>query len=157
MKALVKQPRVYDGHTRAREKALADGLKDVAAELRLVDVVDLITFIRTENHPNIGDLVNSSVELFFKEDTLRYGWAAEVDLKWGSTPSIMLDMEFRHLRVTVFFKLILESLHAAVDLHYVSFESPSPNPGDNTSHLIRAIADAKLPARAARAESAHRG
>ena len=68
------------------ERALAAAAKEFAAELRLTDVVDLITFIRTENHPNINDLVNSSAELYFKPGTLSYGWAADVDLRVGRQP-----------------------------------------------------------------------
>ena len=49
-------------------------------------MVDLITFIRTENHPNINDLVNSSAELYLKPGTLSYGWAAEVDMRWTGAP-----------------------------------------------------------------------
>ena len=69
--------------TAESEKALAAAAKEFAAELRLTDVVDLITFIRTENHPNLNDLVNSSAELYFKPGTLSYGWAADVDVRMG--------------------------------------------------------------------------
>jgi hypothetical protein len=47
-------------YTIEREKALADGLRDVAAELRLIDAADLIAFIRTEQFANIANLVNST-------------------------------------------------------------------------------------------------
>src|SRR5262245_56396089 len=75
-------------HAFMREKALGDGLKEVASELRLVDVVDLVTYIRNEQFANVGDLVSSSVERFFKPDTLRYGSAGDVDLNWGTQPSV---------------------------------------------------------------------
>jgi hypothetical protein len=55
------------GHsfTLEREKALADGLRDVAAELRLIEATDLVAFLRTEQFGNIANLVNSSTELYF--------------------------------------------------------------------------------------------
>lgn len=133
-----------DDHAARRERALADGVKRVASELRLIDAMDLIAFVRTENHPNIGDLVNSSAELSFKEGTLSYGWAADAELNWDGEPTIMLDMEFRHSGVTAFFKLVLESEQAGIDLHFISFDDPSPDPVENTSHLVAALSDAQL-------------
>jgi hypothetical protein len=133
-----------DKHVVDREKALATVAKELAAELRLTDVIDLITFIRTENHPNISDLVNSSAELYLKPGTLSYGWAAEVDMRWTGTPIVKLDLEFQHREVTAFFKLILEPRQAGVELSHVEFEAPSRIPSDNTMRLIEAVADARL-------------
>jgi hypothetical protein len=134
-------------HVVDREKALASVAKELAAELRLTDVVDLITFIRTENHPNINDLVNSSAELYLKPGTLSYGWAAEVDMRWTGKPKVKLDLEFQHRQVTAFFKLILEPSQAGVELRHVEFEAPS-TASDNTMRLIEAVADARLTERA---------
>ncbi len=127
-----------------RERALAWGIQDFAAELRLIDVVHLISYVHTEQHNNIADLVRSSAELFFKGDSLRYGNAANVDLKWGSTPTIRLDLEFHHLGVSVYFELILTALQAAVDMHFIEFESPEDNPSRNTQRLLDALKDARL-------------
>ena len=137
--------RLGDDHTATRKRALVQGLAPVAAELLLIDVVELITFVRTENHPNLGDLVNSSVELFFKPGVLQYGWGAEVELKWSGAPAVMLDMEFRHMGVTVYFRLTLRAAACNIDLHYVSFDAKSECPEENTRRLIEAITDAALP------------
>jgi hypothetical protein len=139
-----------DQHAFVRAKALAEGIKDAAAELRLIDVADFITYIRSEQFANIEDLVNSSVELFFKERTLSFGWAAELDVKWGSPPVVRLDMEFRHKSVSVFFNLTLRSWQGRIDIHHISFENSSDDPDENTRRLIEAIADARLPPRGAR-------
>jgi hypothetical protein len=133
-----------DRYTADREKALAEVARELAAELRLTDVVDLITFIRTENHPNINDLVNSSAELYLKSGTLSYGWAAEVDMRWTGAPSVRLDLEFQNRQVTAFFKLILEARQAGVELSHIDFEAPSVDQRENTERLIEAIADARL-------------
>jgi len=133
-----------DRYAADRERALADVAKELAAELRLTDVVDLITFIRTENHPNINDLVNSSAELYLKPGTLSYGWAAEVDMRWTGSPSVRLDLEFQNRQVTAFFKLILEARQAGVELSHIDFEAPSDDQGENTDRLLEAIADARL-------------
>ena len=78
------------------ERVLADAIVDVATELRLSDPTEFIMLVRGEQDANISDLVNSSSELFFKKGALRYGLSADCALGWGSTPSVSLDMEFRH-------------------------------------------------------------
>ena len=72
--------------------ALGTAFEPVAAELRLVDVGDFIAYIHAEKFANIQDIVNSSVELFFKPGTLSFGWSAEFALDWNSLPVITLDM-----------------------------------------------------------------
>lgn len=129
-----------------RERALGDGLGEVATELRLVDVTDLIAYIRNDQLANLGDLVSSSIERFFKPDTLRYGKAADIDLAWGSEPAIKIDMEFHHQEVSVYFSLLLESLRAGVEINYTNFNDATGNPSRNTARLIKAIADARLAA-----------
>jgi len=130
--------------TLEREMALADGLRDVASELRLIDAADLIAFIRTEQFANIGNLVNSSTELYYKPGTLSFGQSADIDVKWGGAPVIALDMEFHHMQVSVYFRLLLEALQAAVEINYINFDGPAADPGENTGRLIAAISDARF-------------
>lgn len=130
--------------SREREKALANGLRDVASELRLVDPADFIAFIRTEQFGNIRNIVNSSTEMFFKPGTITFGLSGEVDLPWGHTPSISLDMEFHHFNVSAYFRLVLQSFRAGVDITYVSFEGGADDPDKNTQRLIEAIDDARI-------------
>ena len=134
-----------DDHAMLRAKALADAIKDVAGELRLIDVADFIAYIRAEQFANIQDVVNSSVELFFKHGTLTYGSAAEFDLTWDSLPTVVLDMEFRHMTVTVLFSLTLRAFNAAIDVRYISFGEPASDE-ENTRRLSQALAAARLPA-----------
>ena len=131
-------------YTIEREKALADGLRDVASELRLIDAADLIAFIRTEQFANISNLVNSSTELYYKPGTLSFGRSGDIDVKWGATPTISLDMEFHHMQVSVYFRLLLEALQAGIEINYISFEAGSTDPDQNTQRLIAAIANARL-------------
>jgi hypothetical protein len=138
---MLKQGNTY---TLQREKALADGLRDVAAELRLIEATDLIAFLRTEQFANIANLVNSSSEMYFKPNTLSFGCSGDVQLKWGEAPAIALDMEFHHSGVAVYFRLLLQALQAGVDIHYIVFSESSPDPEQNTLRLVEAIADARL-------------
>ncbi len=125
-------------------KAIAEGIREVAAELRLINVADFISFIHLEQFGNIRDIVNSSMELYFKHGTLAYGWAADYELEWDRPPAIFLDMDFRHRQVAVSFNLVLQACHAAVVIRSISFDPPSCDFEENTRRLIAAIADAKL-------------
>jgi hypothetical protein len=127
-----------------REKALGHGIRELASELRMVEPTDYVAFVRAERFANIAHLVASSAELFFKPGTISFGHSGEVDLKWGEPPSVVLDMEFRHQRVSVYFRLVLEAVSAGVEITYVSFDSASDVPDENTRHLIEAIDDARL-------------
>jgi len=127
-----------------REKALADGLRDVASELRLIEAADLIAFVRTEQFANIGNLVNSSTELYYKPGTLSFGQSADIDVKWGRAPTIALDMEFHHMQVSVYFRLLLKALQAGIEINYIRFNGPSAGPDANTRRLIAAIDDARF-------------
>lgn len=136
-------------YTLDRERALADGIKDVASELRLIDAADFIAFIRTEQFANIKSLVTSSTEMYFKPGTISFGLSGDVVLKWGAPPAVVLDMEFHHQQVNVYFRLLLEAVHAGVEIDYISFEQSSNDPDENTQRLIAAIGDARLAAYAA--------
>ncbi len=131
-------------YTLEREMALADGLRDVAAELRLIDAADLVAFIRTEQFANIANLVNSSTELYYRPGTLRFGRSGDIDLEWGGVPTVSLDMEFHNMQVSVYFRLLLEALQAGIEIDYIDFAAASPDPDQNTRALIAAIAGARL-------------
>ncbi len=124
--------------------ALGTAFEPVAAELRLVDVADFIAYIHAEKFANIQDIVNSSVELFFKPGTLSFGWDAEFKLDWNSLPVITLDMEFRHRSVWLVFKLILRALQTNVTVEHLSLAKTSGDPRQDMAALIETIADARL-------------
>lgn len=127
-----------------REKALGNGIRELASELRLVEPGDYVAYVRSERFANIANLVASSAELFFKPGTIFFGHSGDVDLQWGHAPSVALDMEFRHQSVNVYFRLVLEAQQAGVEITYLNFEGASEEPEDNTRRLVEAIADARL-------------
>ena len=131
-------------YTDERERALADGIKEVASELRLIDAADFVAFIRTGQFGNIDNLVSSSTELYFKPETLKFGLSGDVDLNWGSAPAVSLDMEFHYMQVNIYFRLLLEALHAGIEIDYITFDSSSDDPNENTQRLVDAIAAARL-------------
>jgi hypothetical protein len=134
-----------DRHTQQREQLLNEGLAEVSGELRLIDAADLIVFARMDLHPNIGDLVNSSLELYFAENTVRYGWVATAEASWSEPPALMFDMEFCHAGVTAFFTLVLKGESTAVDLHHISFDNPAGDAVENTARFAAAIEAARAP------------
>jgi hypothetical protein len=129
----------------ARERVLAEGVRPVADELRLVDLADFVSYIRNEQFANLEDILNSSVELYFKPGTLTFGWAADLAVDWDRPPRIMLDMEFRHLSVLVFFGLSIEPEDATVEIRFISFENAAEDPQENTRRLIEALLEARMP------------
>jgi hypothetical protein len=130
--------------TYEREKALGEGIRELASDLRLVEPGDYAEFVRTERFANIANLVASSAELFFKPGTIFFGHSGEVDLRWDQPPTVALDMEFRHMRVNAYFRLVLEAQRAGVEITYLSFEGASVAPDENTRRLVEAIVDARL-------------
>ncbi len=131
-------------YTEERERALADGIKEVASELRLIDPADFVAFIRTGQFGNIDTLVSSSAELYFKPETLKFGLSGDIDLNWGCTPAVSLDMEFHYMQVNIYFRLLLEALHAGIEIDYIAFDESSDDPDVNTRRLVDAIAAARL-------------
>jgi hypothetical protein len=127
-----------------RTKALADALKEVAGELRLVDLADFVTFIHEEQFANIQDIVNSSIELFFKHGTLTFGAMAAYDLEWDRPPTVTIGLEFNHDSVSILFDLVLEPFDAGIEIHAVSFGDKPNTADEETQTLVDAIAAARL-------------
>src|SRR5450631_2773595 len=133
-----------EDHVEVLANALGAAFEEVAAELRLVDAGDFIAFIHDEKFANIQDIVNSSVELFFKPGAVSFGWGAEFELDWNSAPVISLDMEFRHGSVWLVFKLILRALQTDVKIDYLSYGRSSGDAGQDMTAFIEALKDARL-------------
>ncbi|MFC4173637.1 hypothetical protein ACFOYU_16500 [Microvirga sp. GCM10011540] len=126
------------------EKALAHGIKDVVAELCLTDANVIIAYICKELHANIDDLVQSSTELFFKEGTLSYGQSADVNFEWGKSPAVILDMEFVHHSVTVFFQLVLHGVYVGVAIQRILLSNKSGDPDLDLASFKSALVDARV-------------
>jgi len=134
-----------DDQAELRAKAFREAVEAVAEELRLVNVEDFIVYIHSRQFANVQDIVNSSIEPFFKPGTLSYGGAAHFELDWDRAPTIILDMEFRHRSVRAVFKLMLSSFQTGVTIEHFSVARSSGGPDQDTARLIEAIADARTP------------
>jgi hypothetical protein len=76
---------------------------------------------------------------------LKYALAAGCSVRWDSSPTILLDMEFRHAAVSVFFRLVLSQSRAAVEVIDIFFDDADLGQDAQTQRLMEAVADAKLP------------
>ena len=127
-----------------REEIIADALVDVASELRLTDAAELLSMIRNDHAANIADLVNSSTELFFKSGTLRYALSASFKAPWDATPTVEIDMEFRHAAVCAFFRLKIGQRRAGVEIIDILFEEAGLDDLAKAERLSAAIESARL-------------
>jgi hypothetical protein len=71
--------------------------------------------------------------------------AAGCSVRWDSSPTILLDMEFRHAAVSVFFRLVLSQSRAAVEVIDVLFDEADLDQDLKAQRLMNAVADARLP------------
>jgi hypothetical protein len=131
-------------HVASREAIVAEAIKDVVGELRLVDAADYIAFIRLEHFSTVSDIVDSAAELFFMPGTLKLGHGGEAHVGWSEPPRIVLDLELRPSGATVYFALSLEDARASVEVNYVSFDRPDADPLCNTAFLVEAIDRARI-------------
>jgi len=131
-------------HAASREVIVAEAVKDLVGELRLVDVADYIAFIRLEHFSTVSDIVDSAAELFFMPGTLKLGHGGEAHVGWAEAPRIVLDLELRPVGATVYFALSLDSLTASVEVNYVAFDRPDPDPKRNTAFLETALERARI-------------
>ena len=131
-------------HSSTREIIVANAIKEVVSELRMVDVGDYIAYIRLERFATVADLVDSAAELYFVPGTLRLGHGGEAHAPWGQPPRIVLDLELRPVGATVYFALTMSAQHAAVEVNYVSFDEASEDPEENNAFLEAALEHARL-------------
>jgi hypothetical protein len=136
---MIRQP-----NTSAREKVVAEAIREFVSELRMVDIADYIAFIRMERFGNVSDLVDSAAELYFMPGTLKLGHGGEAHVDWTGEPRIVLDLELRPQGVIVYFALTLTAKHASVDVNYVSFANPDADPDVNTRQLEEALIAARI-------------
>ncbi|WP_269581832.1 hypothetical protein [Roseibium sp. Sym1] len=129
---------------RQRQVAIAAALTDFIEDLKLVDAIDFIAYIRSDRHGNIEELVKTSAELFFKEGSLRYSMAAQADLDWEKAPKVSLDLEFFNKGVWIYFTVVLASPDNAVNVSYVEVPDAGGNKARETEMLLEALKDARL-------------
>jgi hypothetical protein len=127
-----------------REQIIADALVGFASELRLTDAAELMSMIQSDQAANLADLVNSSTELFFKSGTMRYALSASFKAPWDVTPTVEIDMEFRHAAVCAFFRLTIGQRCAGVEIQDILFEEKGLTEFAKAERLSCALESARL-------------
>lgn len=122
-----------------QEKIIADAICTVASELRLIDVADLISMLRFERHGDLADLVASAAEMYFLPGTIKLGIGGDYYLDWGGQPRVVLDLEIRPRKVTIYARLVLEQDCGGVEINHIDFDEPLENPEDNTALLAESL------------------
>jgi hypothetical protein len=135
---------IRQSHTEARELIVSEAIREVVAELRMVEVADYIAFIRFEHFASVSDIVDSAAELFFMPGTVRLGNGGEAIVGWGEAPRILLDLELRPRGATVYLTLSLSDKQAGVEVNYVSFDNADASPEQNTAFLRQAISASRI-------------
>lgn len=131
-------------YSEEREKIVAEAIRPVATELRLIDAADFIALLRFESHGSLSDLVSSAAELYFLPGTVNFGIGGNYSLDWGTEPEITLDLELKPDGVTVYAQLALGKDAAGLEINHIAFQQPSDDPQENTAFLARSLEAAKF-------------
>lgn len=126
-------------YSELREKIVADAIRPVATELRLIDAADLISMLRFECHGNLSDLVSSAAELYFLPGTVNLGSGGDYKLDWESAPEVTLDLELKPGGVTVYAQLALRGEEAGLEINHIAFQNPSDDQEENTAYLVQRL------------------
>jgi hypothetical protein len=132
------------GRPPEREQIIADALVGFASELRLTDAAELMSMIQNDQAANLADLVNSSTELYFKAGTMRYALSASFKAPWDATPTVEIDLEFRHAAVCAFFRLTIGQRRAGVEILDILFEEQGLDDFAKAERLSDALGAARL-------------
>lgn len=131
-------------YSEQREKIVADAIRPVATELRLIDAADFIALLRFESHGSLSDLVSSAAELYFLPGTVNFGIGGNYSLDWDTQPEVVLDLELKPDGVTVYAQLALGKDQAGLEINHIAFQRPSADPNENTAFLARSLDAAKF-------------
>lgn len=131
-------------HSPARDVIVANAIRPLADELRMIDVADYVAFIKLESMASIADIVETAAELYFMPGTLQLGHGCEAHVPWSGDPRIVLDLELRPEGAAVYFTLALTAASAAVAVNYVAFDDPAEDPQDNSDYLQQTLAAASI-------------
>lgn len=138
----------------AFEEVLACNIKDVIADFCLTDADIIRSYVSKQLHGNMNEIVSSSAELFFKDDTLSYARTADISTALGHPPCVVLDMEFTHDTVNVCFKIVLGEFSVGVHINRLLLSENSESNFDPRS-FAQVITSARLRPLPPRFRSSH--
>jgi len=121
------------------ERIVAEAVRPIASELRLVDAADLIALLRFEKHADLAELVSESAELYFMPGTVSLGTGGDYHLEWRGEPRIALDLELKLQGVAVYLRLILQDETGGIEIEHIHFDEPASDEAVNTAFLAEML------------------
>jgi hypothetical protein len=126
------------------EQYLNDALREVALDIRSVDVIGLAANLHELKFANVGDIVHSALELHFKPNAIVFGYAGSVELGWFGRPAISLDLELHNAGVDVFFCLVIEAMGSSVHVRHLEVDGERCHSAQGLQRFCAAVDGAKL-------------
>lgn len=117
------------------ERIVAEAMRPIASELRLVEAADLIALLRFEKHADLAELVSESAELYYMPGTVLLGSGGDYHLEWRGEPRIALDLELKLPGVSVYLRLVLQDETGGIEIEHIHFDDPSTEESENTAFL----------------------
>lgn len=133
------------GHTEMQERLVGDAVRGLLAELRLVDVADLLAFARLGHHEAIRDIVRNAAGLHFAPGFIDLEGHANAVIDWHRTPEVELRLSMRAVGIGVHFTVRLSGDEAQVRLTWIEFARNDLPEADRDKNLRRIIADNRMP------------
>ena len=128
----------------AFEEVLACNIKDVIADFCLADAEIIRFYASNQLHGNMDEMLTSSAELYFKNETLSYGHVANVCATQDEAGCVVLDMEFMHDIVSVFFQIIFGDRYIGVKIQKVLLDPEFDKSKFNPSFFAKILTSARL-------------
>jgi hypothetical protein len=131
-------------NVQAYEEILACNLKEVIADLCLVDLDIMHSYAGRQLHGNIDEILAAATELYFKEETISYVQAISVASDLEQHSCIVFDLEFNHDSISVFFKLFLGEYHAGIHINSVLLDADFNASDFNETYFSHVLASARV-------------
>lgn len=126
------------------ENYLNEALRDVALEIRSIDVIELASSLHTLKLANVADIVHSALELHFKPDAICFGHSGAVELGWFGRPAVSLDLELHNAGVDAHFCLVIEAMGSCVHLRNAVVDGEPWQEQHGTHRICAAIEESRL-------------
>jgi hypothetical protein len=116
----------------------------VIADFCLADAEIIRFYASNQLHGNMDEMVASSTELYFKSETLSYAYSSDISAEWGHPPCVVIDMEFVHEAISVFFKLVFGEHRVGVQISRVLLHPDFDKNDFNPLSFEQILASARL-------------
>ena len=121
------------------EPIVADALTGFIQEIRLIELVDFIAYLRLERHSQLADLVTAAAEMYFAPQFLELGDGSYATMDWSERPSICLNLVLQTAGATIHLTLTLEDERANIAINYIAYHVSCAEPEEIRLLINRGI------------------